>query len=203
MDTDERIFTAAQEKENADRAKAVKSPTDEEVDAMLLHKPLNFTPVSEPDVAVGSFLHQGVAMEAHGIIHGPRRKSYGPVEQSFQEIAKLIELLLPRFSGVTAHDVSMIMICVKLIREKANHARDNLVDLCGYADLREQLFNALGDPNEPKKEAQSARGSNRNVDRIPPSVRDNNAGYAPDHRPDSPIPRVLADEHIHRPERSS
>lgn len=120
-----------------------------------MHK-RQFAPAQETtavDIDASSFMHKGVAQEAHQIIHGARRKSYGPVEQSFQEIAKLIQLLLPHLGDVTPHDVSMIMICVKLIREKASHSRDNLVDLCGYADLREQLFVALGEPNGTKEKA--------------------------------------------------
>jgi len=87
--------------------------------------------------------NRGVAEEAHDIVHGDRRKSYGPVEESFDNIATLIRFMLPaKCPELNGKDVAIIMLCVKLVRERQAHTRDNLVDLCGYADLLQQLYDA-------------------------------------------------------------
>lgn len=82
-----------------------------------------------------------VALEAHAAIHGVKRKAYGPVEQSFDEIAALLNIVLPGKSLV-GKDIAKIMLCLKLYRESVAHSRDNCLDLCGYADLLQQLHDA-------------------------------------------------------------
>ena len=90
------------------------------------------TPAPTPAPDEKSILH-----EAHDLIHGARRTSYGPPHISFGRIAALATIMLPY--TITERDVATFMICVKLARERALHDRDNLVDLCGYADLLQQL----------------------------------------------------------------
>lgn len=82
-----------------------------------------------------------VTLEAHTLIHGDRRKQYGPVEESFQRIATLANVMLDErlSTPLTPGDVAKFMICVKMARERGAHGRDNCVDLCGYADLLQQL----------------------------------------------------------------
>lgn len=95
------------------------------------------------DSEVKSGVSDSILHEAHNIIHGARREEYGPVEESFQRVASY----WTNWRGVefTTHDVAMMMILLKVARERAKHKRDNLVDICGYADLNEQLH------SEPKK----------------------------------------------------
>ena len=87
---------------------------------------------------------EGVALEAHGLIHGPRRKQYGPVEVSFQRIATMANVMLDERlkEPLTPGDVAKFMLCVKMARERGAHAWDNCVDICGYADLLQQLAEA-------------------------------------------------------------
>jgi len=60
-----------------------------------------------------------VALEAHALVHGDRRRAYGPVEKSFNQIATLASIVLDHpFSG---KDVAKFMLCVKLVRESAAH----------------------------------------------------------------------------------
>lgn len=79
-----------------------------------------------------------ITLEAHKLIHGDRRQAYGPVRESFQVVADLANIMLPG-KDLTAEDVATFMLCVKLARERNSHKRDNLVDLCGYSDLLQQL----------------------------------------------------------------
>lgn len=82
-----------------------------------------------------------VTKEAHELIHGARRKQYGPVEASFQRIATMANVMLEDklAEPLTPGDIAKIMLCVKMARERAAHGRDNCVDICGYADLLQQL----------------------------------------------------------------
>lgn len=97
------------------------------------------TPVNVPE-----FLRPSVTQEAHNIINGDRKEAYGPVTESFQKIADLAT----RLTGhpLTSIDVCWIMIALKICREQNQHKRDNLVDLCGYADLMNQLMEARTNP---------------------------------------------------------
>lgn len=79
-----------------------------------------------------------VAVEAERIINGPRRDTYGPVEESFQRIADLWKPVLG--IEVTVEQVAAMMVLLKVARELGGqHHRDNLVDICGYALLWDRL----------------------------------------------------------------
>ena len=75
--------------------------------------------------------------EADELINGPRRAEYGPVQESFRQIAMIASI------GTRKHlspaDIAKIMLAVKYVREAQAHKRDNLVDLNGYSDLLNQL----------------------------------------------------------------
>jgi hypothetical protein len=77
--------------------------------------------------------------EAHKIVSGPRRKSYGNIDKAFglQNFADVTSAILG--IKVTAKQMALIMIGCKLCREAANHSHDNLVDLCGYTGLLAEL----------------------------------------------------------------
>lgn len=79
----------------------------------------------------------GLVDKAIAIINGPRRDSYGPVEESFKRIAVVWSELLGH--NITASQVSIMMIAFKLCREANKHSEDNLVDIIGYTLLHEKL----------------------------------------------------------------
>ena len=78
-----------------------------------------------------------VLEEAGAIITGPRRDAYGPVEQSFGMVAGAWSSILG--VEVTSREVALCMIALKVMRDANKPARDNLVDIIGYAALAEQL----------------------------------------------------------------
>ncbi|MGL5913115.1 MAG: DUF6378 domain-containing protein [Bacteroidales bacterium] len=41
--------------------------------------------------------------------------------------------------AITADDCVNVLIAVKLSREAFKHKRDNLVDLCGYAHIKNEI----------------------------------------------------------------
>lgn len=82
-------------------------------------------------------MSQSVLQEAEQLINGPRRDAYGPAEESFQRIASVWASILK--TPVTAHQVALCMIGLKLCREGNKPARDNLVDIAGYCALAEKI----------------------------------------------------------------
>jgi hypothetical protein len=75
--------------------------------------------------------------QANEVINGPRRDSYGPVEESFTKIAKVWTAILGY--EVSPLQVSLCMIGLKVLREANKHSDDNLVDICGYTALAEKV----------------------------------------------------------------
>jgi hypothetical protein len=85
-----------------------------------------------------------VLEDAARVIHGPRRQAYGPVEESFDGIATVLNVVLRKKLAVEldGQDVALMMMSLKLCREANEHSWDNLVDLAGYAALKGQLEDA-------------------------------------------------------------
>jgi hypothetical protein len=82
-------------------------------------------------------MDSNVLLKANDIINGPRRDSYGPVEESFARVADLWSSILK--TPVTARHVGLCMIGLKLLRESNKHDIDNLVDIAGYTALTEKV----------------------------------------------------------------
>lgn len=60
-----------------------------------------------------------------------RQDQYGNPEDSFTDIARLWSVIFK--VEVTAEQVALAMIAMKIIREQAGHKRDNIIDIIGYA----------------------------------------------------------------------
>lgn len=76
---------------------------------------------------------------ANEIIRGQRNQAYGPAERSFDTISKLWSIYLNTCRNgreyITAADVAMMMILLKVARTNDTPTVDSLVDICGYAAL--------------------------------------------------------------------
>lgn len=89
----------------------------------------------------------GILQEADEIVNGARATDYGDARESFEKIADVANLLLDSQEkgllmakeGLCAEAVCKVMMAVKLVRQSNKHKRDNLVDLCGYAELLNRL----------------------------------------------------------------
>lgn len=81
--------------------------------------------------------------EAQEIIYGDREKTYGRPERNLTAIAEMWNAYLANSNGsaITAHDVCMMMMLLKIARQANAYKRDNLVDACGYAALADRLEN--------------------------------------------------------------
>jgi len=78
--------------------------------------------------------------EAKAIIYGDREKTYGEPSKNLNLIASLWSDYLKQ--AVTAQDVCMMMILLKVARQSNSYTRDNLVDICGYAALNSRVEDA-------------------------------------------------------------
>lgn len=76
---------------------------------------------------------ESILQEAIRIRNGDRNVDYGDVRENFRRIKEILNTIQPKvFDEV---DICNVMIATKLGRELHSHKRDNLVDLCGYADI--------------------------------------------------------------------
>jgi len=76
-----------------------------------------------------------VLAEAADVTSGERQKDYGHPRDDFARTAVMWNGLLAAKlrAPITAMDIPLCMIAVKLAREAHRHKRDNLVDIAGYA----------------------------------------------------------------------
>ena len=81
--------------------------------------------------------NKSILSEAESILGGDRQSDYSDPVENFRSIAKLASILNGR--DMTDIECCNVMIAVKLIRERYKHKRDNLVDLCGYAEILNRL----------------------------------------------------------------
>lgn len=70
------------------------------------------------------------ALEAERLVNGERGSDYGHPLDDFSKTAKLWSVILN--TEVTAEQVALCMLQVKVSRQLNKHKRDNLVDMIGY-----------------------------------------------------------------------
>lgn len=75
-----------------------------------------------------------VLTEAQGLVHGDRNASYGAPLDDFNRTAGMVSAMLAHKlkSALTAEEIGMIMVCVKLSRQTHSPKRDNCTDGAGY-----------------------------------------------------------------------
>lgn len=100
-----------------------------EIDAYNFCKALNEAEMLKEDLKNSK--RGTILAEANELIYGDRAAAYGPVSVSFERIAKFWETILT--VPVTAEQVGLCMIALKMSRQISKSGRDNLVDIAGYA----------------------------------------------------------------------
>lgn len=80
---------------------------------------------------------KSILSEAEEIVNGIRQSDYGDANESFSRIATIASVMTGK--ELSPEDCCAVMMAVKLVRESFAHKRDNLVDLCGYAELMNRL----------------------------------------------------------------
>ena len=80
---------------------------------------------------------KSILSEAEEIVNGSRQSDYGDARESFSRIATIASVMTGK--ELSPEDCCAVMMAVKLVRESFNHKRDNLVDLCGYANILNEI----------------------------------------------------------------
>ena len=80
-----------------------------------------------------------VLEEAAALISDDRNKQYGKAADNLGETGKMWSVILGTENTITAHQVALCMVALKLVREKYRHKRDNIVDGIGYFALAQKL----------------------------------------------------------------
>lgn len=80
---------------------------------------------------------QSILDEAKAIVEGSRQSDYGDPVESFERIAKTASMITGK--DLSPKECCAVLMAVKLVRESFAHKRDNLVDLCGYAHILNEI----------------------------------------------------------------
>ena len=92
--------------------------------------------VFEFDEAITEYLRglqdEPITVEAYRLVGGDRRSAYGHPREDFARTGRMWAAILG-IDEVPPEKVGLCMAALKISRECNAHKRDNLVDLCGYA----------------------------------------------------------------------
>ena len=78
-----------------------------------------------------------VAVDAIRLVDEDRNDSYGPPEENLGRIAAMWSGYIGK--ELTAQDVALMMVLVKISRSKAGYARDNAVDGVAYFLIHDSM----------------------------------------------------------------
>ena len=78
-----------------------------------------------------------VAVDAINLVEGDRQDKYGSYDENLNRIAALWSSYIG--TDITAMDVSLMMVLLKISRSKAGYARDNAVDGVAYFLMHDSL----------------------------------------------------------------
>lgn len=81
---------------------------------------------------------ESILQEAERLINGDRREAYGDAKENFGDIAKGWSVLFK--THVTAEQVAIAMIWLKMCRFNHKEGRDSIVDIAGYAGCLEKIM---------------------------------------------------------------
>ena len=78
-----------------------------------------------------------VAVDAINLVEGDRNDQYGPPEENLGRIAALWSAFLGR--EITADEVALMMVLVKISRSRAGYSRDTTVDGVAYFLIHDSM----------------------------------------------------------------
>lgn len=79
---------------------------------------------------------KSILKEADEAVNGDRRRDYGDPGEGFKRVAAIwnIQLGAKLKEPITAREVALMQVSLKLVRDINTPKRDNLVDIAGYAE---------------------------------------------------------------------
>lgn len=81
--------------------------------------------------------NKSILAEAEDIVNGSRQSDYGDARESFSRIATIASVMTGK--ELSPKECCAVLMAVKIVRESFKHKRDNLIDLCGYAHIMNEL----------------------------------------------------------------
>ena len=85
-------------------------------------------------------IRSDVPKEAAELIDGDRNHEYGDPREMHQRVADIFNAYRGAGGPLTAHDVAMLLLSVKLARlSHLPEHRDSYVDICGYAGIAYEI----------------------------------------------------------------
>ena len=78
-----------------------------------------------------------ICLEACDLIRGERGAAYGDILKNHQNIADLWSAYLG--SEITAHEVAILLVLLKVARTKTGWKPDNYVDIAGYGGVAGEI----------------------------------------------------------------
>jgi hypothetical protein len=85
-------------------------------------------------------MSQSVLLEAENLINGDRAEAYGLPFDNFRRWRNMCRATeRPGLVNITAEDLAVVMICLKVSRDTNAAGRDNLVDGSAYFELWNQV----------------------------------------------------------------
>lgn len=110
--------------------------------------------VAKPNVFVNqSADHESILQEAQRLIFGDRRQEYGHPLDDYTRTAGMVNACFAHVlkRPLTAEEVMMIMVLVKMSRYQETAKRDTLVDMAGYCGT-------IGEAQAERKRRAAAQG---------------------------------------------
>jgi len=95
--------------------------------------------IIETNVKAQSSQQVNILQEAEKAVYGDRQDDHGSVKENFATIAALWSVVLN--TKVSAEQVGLCMVQVKVARQMFKPKRDNLVDGAGYFAIIEKMQN--------------------------------------------------------------
>lgn len=96
-----------------------------------------FVRLQDNNTIAADLSYTNILQEANEIVNGSRHTDYGSATESFDKISQIASVLSRK--ELSPKDCAVVMMAVKLVRESYKHKRDNLVDLCGYANILNEI----------------------------------------------------------------
>lgn len=86
--------------------------------------------------------NESILEEAQRLTHGTRNVDYGHPLDDYTRTAGIVSAMLAHklMSPLTAHEMALVMVCVKLSREQNAPKRDNRTDGAGYFWVADQCL---------------------------------------------------------------
>ena len=91
---------------------------------------------TDMEIAAENAQSISVLLEAESLVNGDRAASYGDPKDNFRRWRDMCRATdRPALREITAEDLAVVMICLKVCRDTASVKRDNVVDGAAYFEL--------------------------------------------------------------------